>query len=92
MLQDSFSHALQLQGTRQTGEDVRTANGTLASCAAGPVLCGASRGQLGVPNAPAPWLTSACAPAVNACIAVANIVKTSLGPVGLDKARRGLGG
>ena len=48
------------------------------------------RTQNGV-HSSAPALARLTRPPVNACTAVANIVKSSLGPVGLDKARSAAG-
>lgn len=72
-----MAQSLAIAGTRQTGQDVRTQNGRTAACG----TCGAADelrteldGLITVVSFP---VTAACA--------VANIVKSSLGPVGLDK-------
>ena len=52
--------------------------------------CAARRGRLPAPPASLTRLSVGCSVVtrpVNACVAIANIVKSSLGPVGLDKVR-----
>lgn len=60
-----------VDGTRTSGEDIRTQNGS-STCA----IWSAVRRE---------GITLDVATAVTACVAIANIVKSSLGPVGLDK-------
>lgn len=78
---------LSIAGERTSGQEVRTQNGV--SAARGWIPC------LFMPQVSAqPHFPSVCAhpppiacatPAVTACLSVANVVKSSLGPVGLDK-------
>eukprot|EP01047_Picozoa_sp_COSAG01_P044713 COSAG01_NODE_4067_length_5384_cov_11.038032_3_plen_214_part_00 len=75
----SAETGLQIGGTRESGQDVRTQNVTVRSPAATRAT-----GDTRCPSClVSPW-SCACASPQAAC-AVANIVKTSLGPLGLDK-------
>ena len=85
--------ALSIDGERVSGNDIRLQNGAcdraLSAWARAPSAQRAPLPKLSAARSPshtpprAPL--SLPAPAVTACLALANIVKSSLGPVGLDK-------
>jgi hypothetical protein len=72
----SNNGALSIDGERTSGQDIRAQNGASAS----------TRRRARPHHTRTPLLTAASPPfSVTACVALANIVKSSLGPVGLDK-------
>ncbi len=70
---------LAIDGERFSGADIREQNGASALSSLPATRGRASR------TLPLPLFRPFHAPAVTACMALANIVKSSLGPVGLDK-------
>ena len=85
----TMSQDLVIDGERTTGQDVRTANGAGGSWgtrgAQGARGAVARRGATGGAAGRKLVGPHTRAGAVTACVALANIVRSSLGPVGLDK-------
>lgn len=77
------AQTLDISGDRQSGQDVRTQNGTVIYPFLPLFTC------ITLPFLLSEVVIVCCILrfSVTACQAVANIVKSSLGPVGLDKVR-----
>ena len=75
---------LAIDGERFSGADIREQNGASARCPPRRAAAAHTRRHR-LPPPPRACRRPSLAPAVTACMALANIVKSSLGPVGLDK-------